>query len=154
MILSLVLATAVAFEVESCHANSAAKAVEARREEFNKAIKSSDLEGIENILAEDVILITGTWSDRFDGRQAQLSIWEDDFTQGDQRLVYVRTPSCVRSSTITEMATEYGSWLGESTSGDMASGSYTAKWRLIEGHWKLEAEIFMTEACAGSACPE
>lgn len=34
------------------------------------------------------------------------------------------------------------------------AGSYSAKWRRDDGAWRLEAEIFSTESCGGTYCPE
>lgn len=105
------------------------------------------------MLAADVVLVAGTHSDRFFGRTEQLGIWREDFERNPDRLVYVRTPACIRLSPVGPMASERGTWRGENDSGEYAAGSYTAKWRKIEGDWRLEAEIYMTEACGGAACP-
>lgn len=144
---------AIANEPE-CHRGPAVAAVEAQREAFNDAIANGDLDAIEQVLAADVVLVAGTHSDRFLDRAAQLEIWRDDFERNGDRLVYVRTPACLRLSTVGPMATERGSWRGENALGDFASGSYSAKWRRIDEVWRLEAEIFMTEDCGGAACPE
>jgi ketosteroid isomerase-like protein len=129
-------------------------AVKAQRTVFNQAIAAKDLSAMATVLAENVLLVTGTNSDRFDGRDTQLHLWGDDFASPD-RAVYVRTPQCVRVSAMAPVALEYGRWRGERERGaeNFAAGSYSAKWRLADGVWRLEAELFATEDCGGDFCP-
>ena len=126
-----------------------------QRELFNQAIVDQNIKAIESVLHEDVILITGTDSDVYTGRRAQLAIWNDDFSNPD-RAVYVRTPTCVRVSSVFPVALENGIWRGEQSNhtGTFAAGSYAAKWRMVGTHWRVESEIFATERCGGGFCPE
>ncbi|MGA9574258.1 MAG: nuclear transport factor 2 family protein [Lysobacterales bacterium] len=128
--------------------------VRTQRQAFNQAIAEEDLQSIEIILHENVLLVTGTDSDIYRGREAQLAIWDDDFGNPD-RAVYKRTPACIRVSPVFPIALEYGNWRGErqNRTEDFAAGGYAAKWRRIDGHWRLESEIFSTEACGGDFCP-
>lgn len=128
--------------------------VRAQRQAFNVAIVNKDDRAIRNILHKNVILVTGTDSDLFEDRDAQVAIWQDDFSR-DDRAIYVRTPACFRVSGVVPVAFEVGAWRGESVvdSRDFAAGSYSAKWRKLDDQWLLEAEIFSTEACGGSFCP-
>ena len=130
-----------------------AAAVRSQRQAFNQAIADQDDEVIAAVLAEDVILVTGTDSDLFDDRDAQVAIWKDDFLL-DDRAIYVRTTKCVRVSGVYPVALELGAWRGEriDDAASVAAGSYSAKWRKVEGQWLLEAEIFSTETCSGSFC--
>lgn len=137
-----------------CGAGPVVEAITEQRTAFNEAIAAGDLPAVEAVLAEDVVLVAGTHSDLFTGREAQLGIWQQDFDSGAQRLVYVRTTQCITPSDLLPMAMETGTWRGENQAGDFASGTYSAKWRLIDDAWRLEAEVFMTEDCGGSACPE
>lgn len=122
---------------------------------FNRAIRHLDIAAISTVLTEDVILITGTDSDVYRGREAQLDIWRAD-KEGRGRAIYVRTPACVQVSPAFPIALEYGTWHGGESheAASFASGSYTAKWRLTEGTWLLEVETYMTERCGGSFCPK
>ena len=125
-----------------------------QRQLFNQAIADQDIKVIESVLHENVILITGTDSDVFTGKQAQLALWSNDFSNPD-RAVYVRTPKCVRVSSVYPVALEYGTWRGEQPDGlRFAAGSYAAKWRMVGELWKLESEIFATEDCGGDFCSE
>lgn len=157
LILALLLAIALPASADDCDDPSSPDAgqILARRTVFNEAIAARDIEAIADLLAQDVVLVTGTDSIVFAGREAQLATWRDDF--GDRRrAVYVRTPDCIRVFSVTPIALEYGSWRGEREMGrdHFATGRYSAKWRRIDGAWRLEAEIFATEACAGDLCPE
>lgn len=130
-------------------------AVRGQRGVFNSGIQHLDIAAIGTVLAEDVILITGTDSDVYTGREAQLDIWRGD-RENASRAVYVRTPGCVQVSPLFPIAMEYGTWHGGQSpaAASFAAGSYTAKWRLTEGIWLLEIETYMTERCGGSFCPK
>ena len=141
-------------EGRECAAEKDAAPIIERRVAFNGAIRDGDIAFIETVLADKVVLIAGTHSDLFLDRAAQLAIWRSEFAKGDARLVYVRTPECIEFSAIGPMALEHGHWRGQGPRPDMAAGSYTAKWRLHDDGWRIEAEIFMTDECGGAACPE
>jgi ketosteroid isomerase-like protein len=145
---------ATAQEKRRCAEAKAAAPIVERRQAFNAAIRDADLPAIEAVLAPDVVLVTGTDSDLFQGREAQLALWRSDFEKkaGD-RMVYVRKPGCVERSDLAPIALEHGHWRGEGPAGTFAAGRYTAKWRR-DGEWRIEAEVFMTTGCGGAACPE
>lgn len=132
-----------------------AAGIHARRTDFNEAIAARRIEVIADVLADDVVLVTGTDSEVLAGREAQLATWRDDFRNA-RRAVYVRSPDCIRVFNVTPIALEYGHWRGEREAAreNFATGRYTAKWRRIDGRWRLEAEVFATEACAGDFCPD
>ncbi len=156
-ILAFLLAFASPALADDCNPQSSTDGAEifARRTAFNEAIAARQIEVIADVLADDVVLVTGTDSVVFAGREAQLATWRDDFGDG-RRAVYVRTPDCIRVFSVTPIALEYGHWRGERevARDNFAIGRYTAKWRRIDGAWRLEAEIFATEACAGDFCPD
>lgn len=152
--LTALLAPPAAMSCESAGEAVAIDAVRAQRAAFNAAIAAEDLESIVAVLHENVLLVTGTASEVFSGRAAQVALWADDFA-ASERAVYVRTPDCVRVSPVFPVALESGRWRGE-WEGDparFAAGVYSAKWRLVDGAWLLEAELFATEACGGDFCP-
>lgn len=143
---------------ESLGDPTAVTAIESARGDFNRAIVAGHLDGVSAVLHPEVILVTGTDSEVFRGRPAQLAIWESDFGDPD-RAVYVRTTHCVRVSLAFPVALELGEWRGErpTTAGearDFAAGRYAAKWRRVEGIWLLESEVFATEVCRGGFCPK
>ena len=152
--LTALLAPSAAMSCESAGDAAEIDAVRAQRAAFNAAIAGKDLEAIGAVLHENVLLVTGTASEEFSGRDAQLAIWGEDFAAGE-RAIYVRTADCVRVSPVFPVALESGRWHGEweGDPGRFAAGAYSAKWRRVDGAWLLEAELFATEACGGDFCP-
>jgi ketosteroid isomerase-like protein len=136
-------------------ANAAGNGVRAARAAFNQAIADKDIAAITTLLAPDATLVTGTDSTLFNGREAQLSIWQEDF-EAAERAIYVRTTDCVSVSPLLPIALETGTWRGTRTDDpqSFAAGIYSAKWRKADGAWLLEAEIFATESCGAAMCPE
>lgn len=128
-------------------------AIRGQRGVFNSAIRHLDIATIGTVLAEDVILITGTDSDIFEGRETQLELWRSE-GENQSRAIYERTPACVQVSPIFPVAMEYGTWHGGQShaAASFASGSYAAKWRLTGDTWLLEIETYMTKRCGGSFC--
>ncbi|MEQ9317187.1 MAG: nuclear transport factor 2 family protein [Henriciella sp.] len=140
-----------------CTAGTSPTVIEVRaaRTAFNQAIADKDIAVIAVLLAPDVTLVTGTDSTRFNGREAQVSIWQEDF-EAAERAIYIRTTDCVSISPLLPIALETGTWRGTRTDDpqSFAAGIYSAKWREVEGAWQLEAEIFATTSCGASMCPE
>ena len=134
--------------------DAVAQSVREVRASFNRAIADKNIDTISRVLTDNVVLVTGTDSTQFLGREAQLAIWSEDFSKND-RLVYERKTDCVMPSPLYPIAIETGAWRGapERDAGDFVSGLYTAKWRLADGEWRLEAETFMTTGCGGALCP-
>jgi ketosteroid isomerase-like protein len=153
--LILLSTTARAELCEGFGDDAAIERIRAQREAFNQAIAKKDIEAIGSVLHENVILITGTNSEVFEGREAQLALWQNDF-DGAQRAVYLRKSHCLRVSPIVPIAMEYGAWHGvrDNDSGAFAAGRYAAKWRRVGEAWRLESEIFATESCGGAFCPK
>jgi ketosteroid isomerase-like protein len=157
--LGAALAASAANACESAGPATAIDAVRAQRAAFNEAIAKKDIEVVAETMHENIILVTGTASDVFTGRAAQLSLWQKDF-ENPRRAVYVRTTDCVRVSEVFPVALETGHWRGvrggqadRSGAKSFAAGVYAAKWRRVDGTWLLESEVFATEACGGDFCP-
>ena len=154
VVLSAAFAPGAAYACESAGHAAEISAVKAQRAAFNAAIAAKDIDGIAATLHENVILVTGTASEVYAGRAAQLPLWQGDFDSAD-RAVYERTTECVRVSEAFPVALESGRWRGErdANAANFAAGAYAAKWRRVDGTWLLEAELFSTEACGGDFCP-
>lgn len=156
--LSAALAPSAANACESAGPATAIDAVRAQRAAFNEAIVKKDIEAMAATMHESIILVTGTASEVFTGRAAQLSLWQRDF-ESPRRAVYVRTTDCVRVSEIFPVALETGHWRGvregqeDGGAKSFAAGVYAAKWRRVDGTWLLESEVFATEVCGGDFCP-
>ena len=122
-------------------------AIRLRRAVFNRALADADLAAIGPLLAPDAILVTGTDSAVLGGRKAQLLAWKREFA-APARTIYTRTPETIVASPVEPIALEHGRWEGvtAATGQTLASGSYTAKWRLTGADWMIEAEIYLTLA--------
>lgn len=136
-------------------APQAERAIRDQRAAFNRAIAAADLPGIAAVLADNVQMITGSDSILVAGKQAHLDRWADGF-KDPNRLVYVRTPARVTVSPLLPIAMEHGHWRGApaGSAKDWIGGDYTAKWRLIDGVWRVEVETYMTTGCGGELCPK
>lgn len=121
-------------------------AIRAARAAFNRALAKADLTAIEPLLTPNAVLVTGTDSAIITGRKAQLIAWKREFA-ARERAIYTRAPEMVTISPVEPIAFEHGSWRGAASNGQiLASGAYTAKWRQIDGDWRIEAELFLTLA--------
>ncbi len=127
--------------------STAELAIRRRRATFNRAIAEGDHATISQLLARDVVMVTGSDSAVVSGRNAQLKAWRREFAS-PARAVYTRTPVSVAVSRVEPVAFEQGHWQGvEASSGKaLASGDYCAKWREVLGEWVIVAEVFATLA--------
>jgi len=126
---------------------SAELAIRLRRAAFNRALAESDLAAIRGVLAPYAVVVTGTDSAVRTDRKAQLAIWKANFAS-PERAIYTRLPDTITLSPVEPIAMEHGKWQGvmAATGEPFASGSYTAKWRNMDGDWAIEAEIYLTLA--------
>lgn len=121
-------------------------AIRSQRASFNRALADGDLSSIGPLLAANAVLVTGTDSAVLPSRKAQLNAWKREFAAAD-RTIYTRLPDTVELSPVEPVALEHGKWRAVTISGtDLASGSYTAKWRKMREEWVIEAEIYLTLA--------
>lgn len=122
-------------------------AIRSRRALFNRAIAEGDIGAIGPLLARDCVMLTGTDSAVIAGRLAQVKVWRREFAAGSARAIYVRAPEACQISAVEPIAMEHGSWRATAADGACtASGTYAAKWRLTDGEWVIEAEVFVTLA--------
>jgi ketosteroid isomerase-like protein len=128
--------------------------IRSQRAAFNRALAAGNARGIAPVLADEAQLVTGADSRIVAGKAAQLALWSEDLS-GPKRRFYVRTPTRIRVSAVGPMALETGEWRGFQLSArrNWASGEYVAKWRRIDGAWKIESETYIATACGGTFCP-
>lgn len=123
------------------------------RERFNRAIAEKDAAAIKSFLAPTYHIVTGR-SAQNHGADEEAKRWAEVFRQ-DPTAIYVRTPREIRVNEAWGLAEELGNWKGNYTADNMpvsASGVYAAKWQRAEnGEWVLQAEVFTTMECSGSA---
>lgn len=84
-------------------------AIRLRRASFNRALADADLAAIGPILAQDVVMVTGTDSGVIAGRKEQLMAWKREFAAPD-RSIYTRTPDTILVSPVEPIAFEHGQW--------------------------------------------
>ncbi len=131
-----------------------ARAIRTVREASNAAIARHDTAGIGATMADDILLVSST-GDRRSGRAAYLEVLAEQFqTRADVR--YIRTPEDVRVFERWSTAAEEGRWVGTWSDADgpvRVEGTYFARWRLEDDGWRIEAETFVPDSCAGGrAC--
>jgi len=115
----------------------------AARAAINRAIAARDAAGIAACLHPDYDVVTSRGVHRH-GREASVEHWAALFAN-DPHATYVRTPDQVLVHDDPGMAHEQGRWTGTHSmdSGPVStSGVYAARWRRVDGGWRLEAEIF------------
>ncbi len=129
-----------------------AAAVRLARARSNAALAARDTNAIVATVSPSYHLISSR-NAHANGRDGTLANWRQQFSTHPD-VSYVRTPSAVRIFAPWQMAEEVGTWVGRWREPDgtvVISGSYTAKWRRIDGQWLLEAEVFTPAKCRGSA---
>ena len=129
-----------------------AAAVRAARARSNAAIAARDTATLVALVSPSYHSVSSR-NAHTTGRGGVSAQWRTQFaTHGD--VSYVRTPGSVRVFAPWQMAEENGTWVGRWTESDgrvTIRGTYTAKWRRIDGAWLLEAEVFTPRSCTGSA---
>ena len=67
---------------------------------------------------------------------------------------WVREPTRITVFDRWQVASEDGRWTGTWTDPDgpvRITGTYLAQWRLTNGQWRIQAEVFVPLACEGGA---
>lgn len=126
--------------------------VRSERAKSNAAIAAHDTTGLSSVFLPDYVSVASanvqsTGRDAGRARYAQLFKSRPD-------VVFVRTPDSIAVNTLWGQAAESGHWTGRWTQPDGVTnvgGSYFAKWRKVDGHWMLLAEVFVQLSCSGSA---
>jgi len=126
-------------------------AVRAARARSNAAIANRDTATLIRLASPSYHSVSSR-NAHTNGRDEVGGQWRGQFT-AHLDVSYVRTPTAVRVFAPWEMAEETGAWVGYWTEHDgrvEIRGTYTAKWRRIDGAWLLEAEVFTPQSCTGS----
>lgn len=122
------------------------------RESSNAAIARHDTAGIGAILAPQLVVVSSNSAQSI-GRQAMLDRFAQQFAARAD-VTYRRTPRDVRVFAAWGMASEAGEWTGSWTDPDgklSLGGRYFAKWRKLDGSWRVESETYVPEYCTGGA---
>lgn len=148
---ALMLPTAIAAQATRAAPLTAA-AVRAARARSNAAIAARDTTMLAALVSPSYHSVSSR-NAHTSGRDGALQQWRNQFV-AHADVHYTRTPGAVRMFRPWQMAHETGTWVGGWTEADgpvIIRGTYTAKWRRIDGAWLLEAEIFTPLRCTGSA---
>lgn len=127
-----------------------ARTIRALREQSNAAIARHDTVGIAAILSPEVVVLASN-SATLVGRAAMIRRFADQFAARPD-VWYRRTPTEVTVFPAWQTASESGRWAGSWTDPDgrlAISGSYLAKWRLVDGRWLVESETYAPDQCTG-----
>ena len=131
----------------------AADRIRSLRRQSNAAIARHDADGVVSLLDVEYQITTGDGT-LSQGRAGERAAWITEFARASD-LVYLRTPSSIDVSASGTRAAEVGEWSGSWTTSKgvvKAGGRYAAYWRLVDGSWRIRAELFVTLHCKGSGC--
>lgn len=143
-------AVAVATSAGQAPADDAAM-IRAARARSNAAIAAHDVAGIARHWLDDVHIVTSTGA-QGTGREANGDRMAQQFARRPDT-VYVRTPTTVDVFEAWQVASERGEWTGRWTEPDGVvdiRGTYLAKWRKVDGTWRIQTEVFVPTSCRGS----
>ncbi|MEA3244591.1 MAG: nuclear transport factor 2 family protein [Gemmatimonadota bacterium] len=149
LVLALLLAAPPAWCQSAADRRTAAE-IRRLRASSNAAIAKHDTSGFGAILAPDFSIVT-SYSNHESGRDNHVRSIAQTFASRPD-VVYVRTPDDVRVFAPWGMASEQGRWTGSWTDGASKvriTGSYFAKWRKVNGAWRVEGETYVPESCTG-----
>lgn len=133
-------------------ASAAEALIRAARARSNAAIAGHDLDAIAREWMPDVTVLSASGRGAT-GQQAGRDFLSRQFAARPDT-VYVRTPHKVSVFAPWNVAAEVGEWIGTWTEPDGAlriGGTYQAQWRLMDGRWLIQGELFVPLHCEGSA---
>jgi ketosteroid isomerase-like protein len=122
------------------------------RAQSNAAIARHDAPGIAKFWMQDIHITTST-----SAQAAGIATNQERMAQQFARrpdTIYVRTPSTIEVFAAWAVASERGEWVGRWTEPDGAleiRGTYLAQWRLVDGRWLIQSELYVPTRCKGSA---
>lgn len=120
----------------------AEKAVRARRKLTNRLIAEHQAERLRPFILDDAVLIAGDGSPIL-GAAAIVAAFAAQFSD-PEFLTYRRDTVSVSLDEAGERAAESGIWTAFHKAGEGPSGQYLAVWRLGQGQWRLESELYVT----------
>jgi ketosteroid isomerase-like protein len=117
-------------------------AVRAKRKLTNRLIAAHDAARLRPHLADDVVLIAGDGA-LIVGADAVVAAFAGQFAD-PAFVAYVRTTETVELTDDGRRAAESGRWVGRWKGGAEMAGAYMAAWRVNQGQWLLERELYVT----------
>lgn len=132
---------------------TAVAAIRNLRASSNAAIARHDTAGIGAILAPNVVVVSSN-SSHTEGRDANVQRFAEQFAARPD-VTYRRVPATVQVFSPWGMASEHGRWTGSWTDAEgrkvTIGGPYFAKWRQLNGAWRVESETYVPDHCRGSS---
>ena len=136
---------ATAHAVTSGQGSTDAPLIRDRRAESNAAIAARDADAVVTGMSPDItVAVAG--GPLLIGRDAQRRAFAEQFADRAFR-GYVRTPDVITLRDEDSLARETGRWVGSwqyPRYREEMRGEYTAEWRLMDGNWMLQSEIYTT----------
>ena len=126
--------------------------IRAARERSNLAIAAHDLAGIAREWMDDFHMLGSTGA-RASGHEANVQFFARQFERRPDSK-YVRTPTSIAVFAPWAVAAERGDWVATWTESDgplRIGGTYQAQWRMVEGRWLIQGELFVPSHCDGGA---
>ena len=126
--------------------------IAAARARSNAAIAAHDTAAIAREWMPDIHVVASS-SSQTAGADANAKAMQAAFTRRPDTK-WVRTPRTIRVFDAWQVASEEGDWVGTWTDPDgpvRIGGTYLAQWRHIDGHWRIQAEVFVPLTCTGGA---
>jgi ketosteroid isomerase-like protein len=126
--------------------------IAAARARSNAAIAAHDTAAIAREWMPDIHVVSST-SSQAAGADANAKSMQAAFTRRPDTK-WVRTPRTIRVFDAWQVASEEGDWVGTWTDPDgpvRIGGTYLAQWRRVDGHWRIQAEVFVPLTCDGGA---
>jgi len=126
--------------------------ITAARARSNAAIAAHDTAAIVREWMPDIHVVASTGSQAA-GSDANIRSMQAAFTRRPDTK-WVREPKRIVVFEPWQVASEEGEWVGTWTDPDgpvRIGGTYLAQWRLADGQWKIQAEVFVPLTCTGGA---
>lgn len=108
------------------------------RESSNTAILKRDVSGIAQYWMDDIIVISGEGG-QYIGKKILLKAFNEMFAGNPP--VFCRTPHNITIGDSGVLAWETGTWAYTT---DPFRGNYSAMWRLVNGRWLTQSELFVS----------
>ncbi|MDZ7630206.1 MAG: acyl-CoA thioesterase [Gemmatimonadaceae bacterium] len=142
----------VAMAADRRATETAIEQISAARARSNAAIAAHDTTAIVREWMPDLHVVASTGSQTA-GAHANVSAMAAQFARRPDTK-WVRSPASIRVFDAWAVASEEGNWVGTWTDPDgpvRIGGTYLAQWRLSEGRWRIQAELFVPLTCEGGA---
>lgn len=126
------------------------KRIRENRLASNAAIAAHDTSAIARYWATDILVLTSRNSQNV-GKNRNAEAFANEF-KVKQNVIYIRTPDRVEVSSLGNMASEAGHWVGEWTDGNeriKVTGTYYGKWLKSGDDWVIRAEVYTALTCEG-----